>query len=156
MAYSDNEKAEALTVLASCDNDYKRAVAFCRNHLGLHVSDRILRYWQKGDYVHDDVAKSCEEKKEAIADLFEAEIREAMIAAPNVRGEAAYRELITGAAILTDKMQLLRGQATTITQTNLSDDERAARVRELYQKAMERKKQAIEAEYREESTDGGE
>jgi hypothetical protein len=51
-------------------------------------------------------------KRGEIADIIRSEIYAALEEAPNARPEASYRDLITGAAILVDKLQLLTGNPT--------------------------------------------
>lgn len=54
------------------------------------------------------------EKRREIADIIRSEIYAAFEAAPDARPDASYRDLITGAAILVDKLQLLEGKPTDI------------------------------------------
>lgn len=151
MAYSDEQKAEALAILAACDGNAHQAARFLAEKCNLPISHDQLTAWSQGKYVHESVTELSVIKKLDLADLIELEVRGALEAAPEKRYKAEYHQLWTGIGIGVDKMRLLREQATTISQTNLSDDERAARVRELYQKAMQRKAEAIEAKFEEET-----
>jgi hypothetical protein len=77
----------------------------------LRVPARTLRRWFNGENGQppDDVVR---DSKKELAELFDAEIRAIMDYLPSARLDASYRDLVTGAAILTDKKQLLTGAPT--------------------------------------------
>lgn len=137
--YSDKFKAGAIVMLQSEGYpDDARAVA--RVASKLDVPGRTLRRWFKGEYgtPPDEIVQ---DSKKELSDLFESEIRAIMDALPSAREDASYRDLVTGAAILTDKRELLRGKPTDRMQVldDLSDDERAARVAALLDRARARR-----------------
>jgi len=80
-------------------------------------------------------------KKAEIVEMIRAEIYEALKAAPIQRELADYRELITSAAILVDKLQLLEDKPTEhiLHEHALSDSERAKRLNELLDAARTRR-----------------
>jgi transposase-like protein len=108
--YSDKFKAGALTMLLA-QNYPEDVYALERVARHLHIPGRTLRRWYKGENGQPPDELVAETKKE-LAELFEDEIRTIMSSLPSVRDEATYRDLVTGAAILTDKLQLLRGKPT--------------------------------------------
>jgi len=121
--YSDKFKAGALTLLASERYPEDRyALQRVADHLG--IPNRTLFRWFNGDNGEPPADLVAETKRE-LADLFEDEIREAIKALPQARDDASYRDLVMGSAILTDKVQLLRGQPTSINEENVNiTDER--------------------------------
>lgn len=139
MAYTDEQKQIALSTYTTCRNDAEKAAKFCREHYDMHITGQTIRTWAKGENIHPSVKENLEEKKLALADLFEVEIRAAFGTAGDKREEASYRDLMVGIGILTDKAQLLRGEPTSITQQNMTDDERAQRVETLLHQARKRK-----------------
>lgn len=102
--YSDEEKASGLALLASHGGDVSKAAR------AAGVPRRTLQRWR--DETPEVVAQIAQDKKAALAALFEAEVEAALGAAGAKRGEASYRDLITGAAIAADKRQLLLDEPT--------------------------------------------
>lgn len=137
MTYSEQDKAIALTTLATCRGNYSEASRLCHQQ-GLTASRDQIRRWSMGVSISESAAQKAQEKKRDIAEMFEEEARAALLSCAKVRDNAKYSELMTGAAIAVDKMQLLRGEATEITQQNLSEEAKALRVAELLLKAQER------------------
>jgi hypothetical protein len=80
-------------------------------------------------------------KKAEIIDIIRDEIYAALEQAPNQRDLADYRELITSAAILIDKLQLLENKPTEriAHEHSIDDRERARRVNELLEAARDRR-----------------
>lgn len=109
--YSDKFKAGAIVMLQSegyPDKPY--ALEMVAQRVG--VPGRTLRRWFNGEHGQPPVDVVTESKKQ-LTDLFEDEIRAIMDSLPGVRDEASYKDRVTGAAILVDKIQLLTGGATT-------------------------------------------
>lgn len=70
-------------------------------------------------------AKIRDEKRFDLIEALRAEIADALGAAPNARDDASYKDLITGAAILIDKLQLLTGKPTERTEHRITDEHRS-------------------------------
>ncbi len=108
--YDDKFRASAVVMLEAAGfPDRKGALSHVSKHL--HVSIPALKRWATGDQnppPHEVVTKN----RIDLGDLLDTEIAAAFEAAKSVRGEASYRDLMTGIGILVDKRQLLRGEAT--------------------------------------------
>src|SRR5262249_34550102 len=137
--FTDEQKQTVLTTYAACRNNATQTARFCKDHYGFSVSADQVSRWARGDFIAPSVRKSADEKKARLVTLFEEEIRAAFHCAANKRAEASYKDLMTGIGILTDKVQLLQGQPTSITQQNLTDDERAKRIEEILAEARKRR-----------------
>lgn len=110
--YSEDDKAAALAFLEAHDgNTFKAANE-------LDIPETTLRAWKNGMGVHPNIALKCEVKKSELSDLFEAAARLYLGRAveENAIQESTGKEAMTAAAIATDKMRLLRDQATSIQQ----------------------------------------
>jgi len=116
--YSDKFKAGALVMLqAQGYPENARALEGVARHL--RIPGRTLRRWFTGENGRPPDEVVLESKKE-LAELFEDEIRQIMRVAEFVREDANYRDLITSAAILTDKRELLHGKPTERSQQQIS------------------------------------
>ncbi|MHC4617407.1 MAG: transposase [Planctomycetota bacterium] len=108
--YSDDFRASAVLMLES--QGYpgtKGALTAVAGHL--HVPESTLRSWASG--ARNPVsAKKRELKKRELKELIRDEIYNALAAVDDPRLEASYKDLITGAAILIDKLQLLDDKPT--------------------------------------------
>ena len=71
-------------------------------------------------------------KKAELHDLFERVVRESVEHLVGKIESANYRDLATGIGILVDKMRLLRGQATGITESRKPLEERIAEYEQRY------------------------
>lgn len=103
--YSDADRANGLAMLdANAGNVSRtsRAIGIPRATLQAWIADRDRA--APPDLRHEQTA--------TLADLFEREAHAALERAGMVRDDARYQQLMTGAAIATDKAQLLRGGAT--------------------------------------------
>lgn len=107
--YSDADRAMALAVLDSCEGKTSLAAA------QLKIPESTLRRWIE-DRDLAAPAELREEKKLGLAELFEAEIRAAILSMESKRDGASYRDTGTVIGILTDKVQLLRGEPTVRTE----------------------------------------
>ena len=135
--YSDREKAEALAALeANSDN-------LTRTAEDLGIPRSTLQYWRDGGGVNGEVTKLRHQKKQSLADKL-GEIAEALagdLFDETKRRRASIQQIATSMAIVIDKMQLLRGDPTTIERRDdtLTPDERAARLAELLDAAGARR-----------------
>ncbi len=77
----------------------------------LKVPHQTLARWGR-DEQNPPPSELVHERKGTLVEALTAEIWAAVGAMPNARQDANYRDLVTGAAILTDKVQLLTGGAT--------------------------------------------
>jgi transposase-like protein len=109
-AYSDEEKASALTLLTVNNGNIKRTAA------ALGIPRSTLTAWVKGRGAHSGVTKLCHLKKESLADRFEAVARAMLDAAVDKAklADTSLLDLMIAAGICVDKMLLLRGQPTKI------------------------------------------
>lgn len=117
MAYTDDQKAEALTVLAACKNDYAHAVRFLSEHHQIEVSNKQLRRWAKGEFTNEVVDKNVPLKKASLADRLEALAHRFVDIAHEKAEDAPVSALMTGVGIAVDKMRLLRDESTTINES---------------------------------------
>ena len=124
MAYTDEEKARALAMLKGEKGNISRVSKT------VGVSPKTLRAWRDEvgtSQVGNELPTHSPPKKEpeppalpelveqASADLatrFEDEISAILSTLPSKRDGATYKDLATSIGILTDKIQLLRGQPT--------------------------------------------
>lgn len=111
--YDDKFRASAVVMLEAAGYpDRKGALSHVSKHLGVPIP--TLTRWVTGAQnpaPNDLVTKN----RIDLADLLDTEIAAAFEAAKGVRGEATYRDLMTGIGILVDKRQLLRGEPTQTT-----------------------------------------
>lgn len=130
--YSDDERATALAALVANDNNVQRTA----RELG--IPEGTLRRWMTGER-HPEAAQMSEQKKGPLADGFEAVAWQLIDGVtPDKIAMADVKELMTGAGIAADKVQLLRGKPTSITQHDFSElpDEEIDRRIEAEQRAI--------------------
>ncbi len=109
-SYSSEYKARALAIVDSHYGNIQRAA----NDLG--IRPETLRYW----VVNKERFREVHAQKQAeLADECEADARYYFALARDKAPDAPYNQLMTGAAIAVDKMQLLRGQPTSIANVNI-------------------------------------
>lgn len=137
--YTDDFRASAILFLESEGYPEKRgALAAVSRKLG--VNHNTLHGWfnAKHNPVPDEVRQI---KKSEILELVKQEAYKALQAAVNQRDIASYRDLVTSAAILIDKMQLLDDQPTerVLHEHTITDSERAKRINELLDAARTRR-----------------
>lgn len=121
MAYTEQEKAHALTVLRAEGGNISRTERITG------VTAKTLRAWRAeladspegSTYLpthsppkKPDLAPLVEEASADLATRFEEEIAAILGTLPSKREGATYKDLATSIGILTDKIQLLRGQPT--------------------------------------------
>lgn len=119
--YDDKFRSSAVIMLEAADYpSQKGALERTAKSLGVHA--RTLSRWFNGEQ-NPPPDRMVNEKRLEIVDIIRNEIYAAFDAAPGARPDASYRDLITGAAILVDKLQLLEGKPTWIVEiTNLLKD----------------------------------
>ena len=109
--YTDKFKAGVVVLLQS-ENYPADPYAIERVAKQVKVPGRTIRRWFNGEHGQppDDVVT---DTKKELKELFEDEIRAIMMALPDKREDANYKDAVMAAAILTDKKQLLEGGATS-------------------------------------------
>lgn len=128
--YSDEDRANALAALAANGGN----LAQTARQLG--IPRATLQRWLEGS-AHPEAAANAAPKKAALADRLEELAGQLLdgVTLDKIAGSGP-KELLTSLGIAVDKMQLLRGQPTAITdQTlhhdDLSDEDLDARIAEL-------------------------
>lgn len=123
--YDDKFRASAVLMLEAAGYpDKSGALTATAKHLSVPAS--TLAGWFKNEH-NPPPTEVREEKRIELRDVLRKEIGLALSAAEGVRETASYKDLITAAAILIDKLQLITGQPTanerssiTIERTGLS------------------------------------
>lgn len=108
--YTDKFKAGAILMLETegyPDDPY--AIERVAQHLDM--PRRTLLRWFKGD-TGAPADETVQEQKMGLIDLFDQELRQVFRAMNDVRSDASYRDLATGAGIFADKLQLLQNKPT--------------------------------------------
>jgi transposase len=123
--YTDEDRANALAALAANGG----SIALTARQL--NIPPQTLRQWARGAR-HPEATQMSDEKKLPLADAFEALSRQLLDGiTPEKIKRTGVKDLATSAGIAVDKMQLLRGEPTEITDERLSDDKRRARITAL-------------------------
>ena len=136
--YDDKFRASAVVMLEAAGYpDRKGALSQVGRNLGVPIS--TLRGWYNATR-NPAPAELRNEKRMSLAEMLKAEINGALGEMPNARQDAGYRDLGTVAAILIDKLQLLEGKATERIE-HISPEQRADRIRELFDIARDRRDQ---------------
>ncbi len=120
MAHSDEIKAAALALFTAERAHVSEDLAARRVSKALQetykkpVSASSIKRWVSGTHVNDEALKDAGEKMEKLSDLFESLARGALSGiTPEKIEKASVAHLATVAGIAVDKMQLLRGEATS-------------------------------------------
>jgi hypothetical protein len=120
--YSDDERAAALAALAANGGNVPLTAR------QLDIPEQTLRNWTAGRR-HPEASQMGDEKRPPLADAFEALAGKLLDGiTPAKITETGVKDLTTSAAIAVDKMRLLREQPTSISDVNLPDEERRARL----------------------------
>lgn len=136
-SYSDKERAEALAVLDSTKKGGVPNYSEASRLAG--VPRKTIEEWDKGR-VNSDVAEIRQHKKGELADCLSVVAHELVEAIGGKIAEASLQQVATSMGIVVDKMQLLRGEPTSISQSQgMNDDERAERVAALLERARARR-----------------
>lgn len=133
--YSDAEKAESLAALDANGGNVSKTA----RDLGL--PRKTLAQWADDRHIHQDVAELRQEKKIDLAARLEEIARQLAEAMPEKMATANLQQVATSMGIAIDKMQLLRGQPTNISDIaveqiadrieRMTDDERVLLTRQL-------------------------
>lgn len=114
--YDDKFRASAVVMLEAAGYPGKLgALATTAKHIG--VPERTLSRWFNGEQ-NEPPDKLVSEKREELSDLLRNEIDGALGAMKGARDGASYRDLGTVAGILIDKLQLITGKPTEISEIN--------------------------------------
>ena|ERR1700690_1021491 len=131
--YSDEQKAAALIQLDANKGD------LTKTSKQINIPIVTLHDWRNGRGTPDAVSEIRTGLKKPIADRIEEIVHGILDFAPNKMPSASFSQLMMGVGIGVDKMLVLRGEANSITQTNMSEDERNLRIAELYDRARARR-----------------
>jgi transposase-like protein len=136
--YSDEEKAQALAILYANNGN----IAEAQRQLGIPY--RTLANWaaeEREGQTHAAIANIGNQKKSDLAQRLEEIARELADAMPDKIQAATLQQVATSMAIAIDKMQLLRGAPTSISDIaieqiadrieRMTDDERAILARQI-------------------------
>lgn len=128
--YSPEFKTLAIATVEAHDGNVARAAR------ELEMSEDTLRVWMRDAERYRDFNG---ETRLALASKYEFNLHRLVDSiADDDLSKATLAGKATAIGILTDKMLLLRGQATSISQSNLTDDERNLRLAELAAKLQGR------------------
>ena len=119
-SYTEADKASALALLQANAGNAKRTA----NELRMPMT--TLRKWRDGFGVSADVAHKRDEKKRDLADIFEDIARAYATRAldSDTLGDTKGKDAVIAAATAVDKLRLLRGEATEVTEVRGSDAKR--------------------------------
>ena len=114
--YTDDERANALAVLKAEGGNVSRTSELTG------VKRETISNWSRAAQPDTPIGQSVTKKTADLATLMEAEIRCVLGEGLDLaRALASYKDRVTAAAILTDKVQLLRGAATGRTEVTTLD-----------------------------------
>jgi len=123
--YSDDDRAAVLAHYETSKSLRATAAAFDIPHTVVHL-------WVKTKPV---CIETVQEKRRELSDVFEDIAYQASEQVRNTMELAKPGEAATIAAIAVDKMRLLRGESTSISQTVSTPEERDKKVMEIVEKA---------------------
>ncbi len=136
--YNDKFRANAVLLLEGAGYpDKKGALTRVSNNVGVPL--RTLSRWFNGEN-NPPPDKVVNEKRPELIDLIRSEIYKVLDTLPKERDDADYRTLVTGLAILIDKLQLLEGKATERVEL-MNEHERTDRIVALLEAARTRRDQ---------------
>jgi transposase-like protein len=121
--YSDAEKAAALAALDANGGNVARTAR------DLDIPRKTLAEWAADRHTHSEVAELRQEKKRDLAQRLEEIAWELAEALPGKKELASLQHTATAMAIAIDKMQLLRGAPTSI--TDISIEQLAERIERM-------------------------
>lgn len=111
--YTDEEKAAALVAL-ELNQNLDCPIAATAN--ALQIPDSTIDNWKKGRGISDVVIELGGEKKQSLLELYEKAVTKGLSEILDCAQPATWKEA-TGIATFTDKILLLRGQPTAITES---------------------------------------
>lgn len=132
--YTDKEKAEALAIVDMQGGNVNAAARLTG------VPQSTLERWASGERVNQNVEALRISERKPLSDLIE-DLAYDIVDAVKTNGSlkrSNARDLLISLGIAVDKIQLLRGQPTSITENLLSDEARAERVAILLEQARQR------------------
>lgn len=129
--YSDNDKAAALAFLDFNKGNVQRSAK------ALGIPNSTLDEWVKGRNQNAEVSDLRNDKKVDISTLIDAAVRDMVSASEGKLSTANFQQLWTGVGIAVDKMQILKGEPSSITKdvTKHSNEERVDRILRLVKPA---------------------
>lgn len=134
--YSDEDRANAVALLrAGGYPDTRGALTRTSNQVGIPA--RTISRWFNEEQNPPPPAM-VDEKRRELREIIKDEIYEVFYRMPDKRGDASYGSLVTAAAILVDKLQLLEDKPTERTEI-VDHSERAKRINELLDTARDRR-----------------
>lgn len=125
--YSDEERANAVAAVAANGGNVQGTA----KQLGIPAM--TLKHWVASEH-HPEATKNGELKKPILADQFEALAYKLVGVADGKAAALNAKDAVIAAGVAVDKMRLLRGQATTIAEHDLSTltDEQLDRIDRAY------------------------
>jgi transposase-like protein len=137
VAYTSDDRAAGLAALESNGGNLRRTA----RETG--ISDATLRRWRDETDERKDAANAARmpEARATLTERLRAFVDAALTVAPDKLHDANLRDVFTSVGIAIDKLQLLEGRPTSIDEVRdaLSDDDRAARVAALLDRARARR-----------------
>lgn len=130
--YSDNDKALALAALDANGGDVRKTAKTLR------MPESTLSDWSKNRGVNKEVTEIREVKKKELSEKL-GEVAYKLTDNLLIRAESELsilvpmKDVATSLGIVVDKMQLLKGEPTSINK-NLSDEERAERAAKILER----------------------
>ena len=118
--YSDESKAEALAVLEANGGNSKRTAR------DTGIPQTTLRNWREGRGTSAVSSSTRTQKKTELSEkLEEVAWRLTNAITPEMIGKASLVQIMTGLGIVIDKMRLLRGESTSISESRRIDEVRS-------------------------------
>ena len=138
-SYDDQFRASAVVMLEAAGYPEREgALSYVAGHIGVPIS--TLRGWFNASH-NPPPAELRNKKRLDLREAVRAELDNVFAAMEGVRQDASYRDLVTAAGILVDKLQLLEGKPTERSEQNVSvsmtDEERAARITAILERARQ-------------------
>jgi transposase-like protein len=134
--YDDKFRANAVLLLEAAGYpDTKGALTRVANNVGVPAMT-ISRWYKRAN--NPPPNEIVNEKRPELIDLIRKEIYKVLDTLPKERDDADYRTLVTGLAILIDKLQLLEGKATERIEL-MDEQERSSRIADLLGAARARR-----------------
>ncbi len=113
--YTEEDRATALAFLDACAGNLERAA----KHTG--IPRNTIRYWRDGGGLTEPVSELRQQKRSDFKKRWQDEADAALTAAAKIRYEASYRDLITAAAVATDKIIALENACAHSAEEILSE-----------------------------------
>jgi len=140
--YTDEQKTAALVAYDVCDNNAVHAATYCQNHYKFKVSHDQITRWSRGEYIAESVRNNAKRIKGQLADKCEQVAHLCYDMLPDKLPETSARDLAAIGNIAVNNMRLLREQATTITNAQITDEDRLRELQELMQRLRQRQIEA--------------